>query len=193
MSAFFQSDNNINKSNSYSDTDNDPYAEKQKNDGRYEDINKNEKNDTSEMVNNNEVSINKKEKRVNPFREKKEIFRDLYEDGGDDIGVNEKFLERSIRNDETDDKGGKDEKEEAVGTERAWSKIGARNKGNDSMEKVKNNSENNDAEAEREIVKDREKDTEEKEKEGKEKAALPRTGSSAEDLTRHNPFRKNGK
>ena len=201
MSAFFQSDNNINKSNSYSDTDNDPYAEKQKNDRRHENINKNENSDKNEMNNNNnnnEVIINKKEKRENPFRERKEIFRDLYEDGSDDIGLNDEHTERSIRKDESDDKGGKDEKEEAVGTERAWSKIGARNKERGPMEKAKNDSESNDTEADREIVKEREKVREidieqEKEKEGKEKAALPRTGSSAEDLTRHNPFRKNGK
>ena len=188
MSAFFQSDSNINRSNSYSDTDNDPYAAKQK-DGKnndvkkHENIDNNNSNEKNEKIsNNNEILLNKKEKRENPFREKKEIFRDLYEDGSDDIGLSDK----STRIGQKDEKDKKEENGEAVGTERAWSKIGARNKEKDTIEKVTNYSENNDKEG---VF---EKDKEEMEKE-KEKAVLPRTGNSADDLTRHNPFRKNGK
>jgi hypothetical protein len=189
MSAFFQSDSNINKSNSYSDTDNDPYAEKQKNDGRnndnkkHENLDKNNSNEKIEINNNNEIIMNKKEKRENPFRDKKEIFRDLYEEGSDDIGLSDKYSEKSIRKDEKDEK---EENGETVGTERAWSKIGARNKEKDTLEKVTNNSDNSDKEG----VVEREKEEMEKEK---EKSVLPRTGTSADDLTRHNPFRKNGK
>jgi hypothetical protein len=210
ISAFFQSDSNINKSNSYSDTDNDPYAEKQKNYGqnnyakKYENIDKNysnEKNEKNEKIdNNNEIILNKKEKRENPFREKKEIFRDLYEDGADDIGLSDKYSEKNVRKDgknEKDEKGEKNEKEkengEAVGTERAWSKIGARNKEKETVEKVASYSINDENEKkEKEVERENEIEKEKKEKE-EEKAVLPRTGSSVDDLTRHNPFRKNGK
>lgn len=182
MSAFFQSDSNINKSNSYSDADNDPYTVKQKNNGQNNDVKKHEN-----ISNNNEIILNKKEKRENPFREKKEIFRDLYEDGSDDIGLSDKYSEKNIRKDEKDEKDKKEENGEVVGTERAWSKMGARNKEKDTIEKVTNYSEINDYEKEVEGEKQRETEIE------KEKAVLPRTGTSADDLTRHNPFRKSGK
>lgn len=182
MSAFFQSDSNINKSNSYSDADNDPYTVKQKNNGQNNDVKKHEN-----ISNNNEIILNKKEKRENPFREKKEIFRDLYEDGSDDIGLSDKYSEKNLRKDEKDEKDKKEENGEVVGTERAWSKMGARNKEKDTIEKVTNYSEINDYEKEVEGEKQRETEIE------KEKAVLPRTGTSADDLTRHNPFRKSGK
>ena len=182
MSAFFQSDSNINKSNSYSDADNDPYTVKQKNNGQNNDVKKHEN-----ISNNNEIILSKKEKRENPFREKKEIFRDLYEDGSDDIGLSDKYSEKNLRKDEKDEKDKKEENGEVVGTERAWSKMGARNKEKDTIEKVTNYSEINDYEKEVEGEKQRETEIE------KEKALLPRTGTSADDLTRHNPFRKSGK
>ena len=182
MSAFFQSDSNINKSNSYSDADNDPYTVKQKNNGQNNDVKKHEN-----ISNNNEIILSKKEKRENPFREKKEIFRDLYEDGSDDIGLSDKYSEKNLRKDEKDEKDKKEENGEVVGTERAWSKMGARNKEKDTIEKVTNYSEINDYEKEVEGEKQRETEIE------KEKAVLPRTGTSADDLTRHNPFRKSGK
>ena len=174
ISAFFQSDININKSNSNSDSD--PYSDNYKDDGININLKKHENFEKNEQIIKNEKIWDKKEKRENPFREKKEIFKDPYEDGSDNFALNDKYSHTaSIKKDETvnDD--------EQVRIEKTWSKLGSRSKESKTMEE------------ERSMANDESENGEKGKEKGKEKGSLTKTADSADDLTRHNPYRKNGK
>ena len=223
MSAFFQNQNDINssisKSNSYSYADAaDPYSERPKNNENKRTTNNHENNnnlnlndlninDKNEIINNTHTTERvwgKKEKKENPFREKKEIFKDPYDDGSDDIGFNDKYKDSSsIKKDEVIDNNNNNSNsnndnnnynnngEQQIGMERLWSKVGSKGK-----EKKTNEDEetlfNHEIDNEDEDKQIEELQEKEKEK-GKEKMSLTKTAGSADDLTRHNPFRKNGK
>ena len=218
MSAFFQNQNDINssinKSNSYSYADAaDPYSERPKNNennittNNHEDhnnsnnnlnlnnLNINEKNEMINNTNTTEKIWGKKEKKENPFREKKETSKGTNDDGSDNFELNDKRLDSSsIKNDEitnNDNHNDNNNDEQQIGMERLWSKVGSKGKEkrfNDDEEAVSNHENENENEViEKQIEREKEKEKE------KEKISLTKTAGSADDLTRHNPFRKNGK